>query len=779
MMKKYIFSSTLIALFFLVSLAFRPLMKENIKNKYHSSTAVYSREGSLLRLTLSNDQKFRQWVPLNKISKEIQRSLIITEDRYFNQHLGVNPWSLLRAGWTTYFGGGRKSGASTITMQLSRMLYKINSKSLPGKSFQILTSLWLEYLYSKEEILEAYLNLVPMGGNIEGVGAASLIFFQKRPSEIKWAEALLLAAIPQNPQKRTLLSRFSKELKDARLRIYQNVADLIPKTEQRLIDIDAKAASLKTLPFHAPHFTENILRRSTGNYEVQTTLDLSLQKIFEKKLNHFIEANKKNGIKNGGILLMNWKTREVLAWIGSSDYFNKDINGQVDAVTSLRSPGSALKPFIYALAIEQGVIHPGTVLKDSPKSFGSYDPENFDSEFNGPISAEDALNQSRNIPAVELVTKIKDPDFYQFLVNTGVGIPRNRDHYGHSIALGGFELSLLELVELYAVLPNKGYISKGILSLDEKRKIKTPQKILSEEAAFSTLEILSKNDLSTRKFRNLRRMSSFPVSWKTGTSSGFKDAWTLGVFGQFAMGLWFGNFSGESNRNFIGRELVAPLFFDLIDVIRLKNGITNESYFAWVPPRNVKKTSVCSVSGKLPTDNCKHRHSVTFIPGVSPIEKCDVHRQIWVSKKDGTLSCRPDPSKDRPIVFEYWSSDLLELFAKAGLPRKLPPKRGNNCSALDFVSHAELGLHPEILSPREGSTYTLRSKSESDQLIPLEANLDASSKEIFWFIDSEYIGKSFSNSALLWKARNGEFLLKAIDDLGRSSSRVLKVEYVD
>lgn len=779
-MQKKFYALTFLVLLFITGVWIARFSRHSLQSMYRSSSAVYARNGELLRLTLSNDQKYRLWVPLAKISPEIKESFLRSEDRYFFSHFGVNPWSLIRATFSTYFSDARRSGASTITMQLARMVYSINSRHPAGKLAQILAAMKIELLYSKEEILEAYLNLVPMGGNIEGVGAASLIFFRKKSSAIKWAEALTLAVIPQNPTKRTLLAGHTAELKKATLRLFPKISKLIPQEQKSLVDLEITPGKMSDLPFHTPHFIGQVLERSPTLIEIKTTLDLPLQKLLELRLRNYIQAHKYIGVRNAAAVVMNWKTSEVQAWIGSADFHNQAIAGQVDGVTSVRSPGSALKPFIYALATEEGLIHPGTILKDTPKSFGSYDPENFDGEFKGPISSEEALNQSRNLPAVELVTKLKNQDFYQFLIDSGVGIPKNKDYYGYSIALGGFELSLLELVELYALLPNRGEMTKAHITEAEIQSTKnqTHKKLLSPEASFVVLDMLSRAELQSRRFRRLSRLNTIPVSWKTGTSSGFRDAWTIGIFGQYVLGVWLGNFSGEPNQNFVGRELAAPLFFDLMDSIRLQNGINDRAQFAWNPTSNIKKVEICSISGKLPGPHCQHLSKVNFIPGTSPINHCDVHRQIWISKQDGSLSCLPDEKKDTPVIQEYWPSDILEVFAKAGLPRKLPPRFGPTCSS-KLSSHSTNGRAPEIISPREDTIYSLRSQQKSAKLIPLQANLDSSASALYWFIDNEFVGKSTSEKAFFWEARSGNFQLKAVDDLGRSSGRKLAVRYVD
>jgi penicillin-binding protein 1C len=274
-------------------------------------------------------------------------------------------------------------------------------------------------------------------------------------------------------------------------------------------------------------------------------------------------------------------------------------------------------------------------------------------------------------------------------------------------------------------------------------------------------------------------MNDIPVSWKTGTSSGFRDAWTVGISGPYVVGVWLGNFSGEANRIFIGRELAAPLFFDLVDALKVKGKRELSSLLAWSPSGKVTKVEICPVSGKIPGPHCHHHEKVWFIPGTSPIAKCEVHRQIWISKRDGSLSCKPDPAKDVPRIHEFWPSDILEIFSAAGLPRKSVPNAGPTCERSGTFDSIGRGPSPEILSPRDGTTYSLRSQADASKLIPFQGNHDSSARELFWFVNNEYIGRSHKGSSLLWKARAGDFHVKAVDDLGRSSDRKLRVQYVE
>ena len=366
-------------------------------------------------------------------------------------------------------------------------------------------------------------------------------------------------------------------------------------------------------------------------------------------------------------MLVDFRTMEVLAQAGSADFFNESISGQVDGTRSRRSPGSTLKPFIYALAIDQGLIHPRTMLSDAPRSFGGYNPENFDGEFAGPISATDALARSRNIPAVALAAQLARPTLYDFLKRGGVQLPRDESFYGLSLPLGGAEVTMEELVRLYATLANGGRLR----ALHRTPHAAEPgTRLLSPEASFLVLDMLGHvprpglNDAAGNE----------GVYWKTGTSMGFRDAWSVAVFDHYVLAIWIGNFDGRRNAAFVGRTCAGPLLFQIIDAMRTQGPRRTPPLLAPPPGANLQSVEFCAVSGQLPTAACTHRCTGWFIPGVSPITACTVHRDILIDTATGLRVSTDDGTRAlRHEIYEFWPSDLLALFEKAGVPRRRPP----------------------------------------------------------------------------------------------------------
>jgi penicillin-binding protein 1C len=457
---------------------------------------------------------------------------------------------------------------------------------------------------------------------------------------------------------------------------------------------------------------------------------------------------------------------EVRAAVGSAGFFDARIGGQVDGTRARRSPGSALKPFVYALALDQGLIHPRTVLKDSPTRFRGYDHENFDGQFLGPIAAGEALVRSRNVPAVELATRLS-PGLHDLLTRAGVGALRPEAHYGLSLVLGGAEVTMEELVALYATLANGG------LWRPLRTRLASPAapglRLVSPEAAWTVLDMLEQNPRPGPSL--LRARQGVPIAWKTGTSHGFRDAWAIGIVDHWVLAVWIGRFDGQGNPAFVGVEAAAPLFFQISDALRaglVAGPVVRRR------PAGVSRVAVCPVSGKLPGPGCQQTVETWFLPGISPIDTCDVHRSVLVDRATGLRACRDGPGT-RLQTFEFWPSDLLRLFAAAGLPRRAPPPLQPGCR-LD--EQAARGAAPTITSPQEGLVYSLRAGRVGQDPLPLIAVTDGDARELFWFVDAELVGRTPTGAPLLWSPRPGSFVIRAVDDRGRAGAARIRIEVV-
>ena len=774
-----------LALMVAIMIGIRLWPHEPLSRLAPSSTAVYDDAGHLLRLTLASDERYRLWIPLREMPASLVRGVMLHEDAWFRWHPGFNPVSLARGGWVTYVRGGNRQGGSTITMQLARLVYHLNTKTPGGKLRQAVRAFELELCYSKDDILEAYLNYAPYGRNIEGAAAASLIYFDKPVADVSLPEALTLAVIPQDPSRRVRESGnmdraddvIGSRLADARERLFKRwIADYPQDAAMApLMKLPLRLRSPEHLPFAAPHFVEEVIadrrmRSTTMPSEIHTTLDLDVQRLFERQVSAHIDHNADRGIRNAVAIAIDTRDMGIKALVGSADYKNAEIAGQVNGALAKRSPGSALKPFIYALGFDQGVLHPQTVLRDVPTSFGPFTPENFDGRFLGPVTATDALIRSRNIPAVYVASKLQSPSFYEFLKDAGVSRMASEDHYGLALVLGGGEVSPEELASLYAMLANRGLLKPLRKTADDPSA--TGVRMLSEEASFMVLDMLRQNPRPDDA--SIAQPGGLPVYWKTGTSWGFRDAWTAGIVGPYVVVVWIGNFDGAGNPAFVGVEAAAPLFFHIADALRARDPKLAEPPHA--PPKHLKRVQICLASGELPNAWCPQRGITWFIPGKSPIRVSSVHRAITVDNTTGKPACPPfDPSATHSEVYEYWPSDLAKVFRQAGIPRRAPPELPDCASD----SSADDGQAPQIVSPLRGEVYTRRISREGDERIALNATVDAGVQNLYWFVDDGFVGSTNAREPLLWQpAAAGQFTLRAVDDHGRADSRALRVDVV-
>lgn len=745
------------------------------------STAVYDANGRLLRLVLADDQRYRLWLPLQEMPQTLRDAVLLHEDAWFYRHPGVNPASLLRAAWTTYAGGGARVGGSTITMQLARLRWRLQTRTPGGKLVQIARALQLEASYSKDDILEAYLNLAPYGGNIEGVGAASLIYFDKPAAALTLPEALTLAVMPQAPTRRGRLRRDAERgdsyagagLAAARARLYARwkTKHASDTAQDASMALPITLRTPRGLPFAAPHFVEQVLGERflhpQAGPRIDTTLDLRLQRLLESRVRSHIQRARARGVRNAVAMLVDTRDMGVRALVGSANYFDDSLHGQVNGAAGKRSPGSTLKPFIYALALDQGVLHPATVLRDVPSAFGPYTPENFDGRFLGPVTAADALVRSRNIPAVTVAAQLQQPGFYQFLRDAGIARMASEGHYGLALVLGGGEVTMEELARLYAMLGNDGLLKPLRLRKEDAQAGGTA--LLSAEAAYIVRDMLRRGPRpDAHATSGLREQ---PIAWKTGTSWGFRDAWSVGVVGPYVLAVWLGNFDGAPNPALVGVDMAAPLFFSIVDGLRAARVDLAEPPRRW--PLNLKRVEVCRASGDLPNAWCPQRGWTWFIPGKSPIRTSTVHRAIAVDSVTGQAACGPfDPARMRMQVFEFWPSDLMQAFAQAGIPRRAPPV---NADCAD-VADVGVGDAPRIQSPLRATRYVLRLSRPRESAIELRATLDADVSRAFWFAGNSYIATTTRGGSAQWiPEREGRFKLSVVDDHGRVDARNVEI----
>ncbi len=749
----------------------------NLFDAVSYSQIIYDRNGNVLRMTLSADEKYRIYTPLDSVNATLKEAILLKEDKFFYFHPGVNAFSLFRAFYHTYIEGGKKIGGSTITMQVARLLYNLKTKTISGKIKQIFKAILLELQYSKSDIFETYINIAPCGGNVEGFAAGSLIYFGKEIKDISLNECLFLSILPQNPSAFHPKSQtFKKSLLETRNRLFTLWQEEYPESKNDSAQFNLPIEIQFNIPFHAPHYTTALINKFSHQQRIYSTLDLKLQKDLTRLTTRYIQRKKNMGVYNSATLLVDADNMNVIASLGSADFFNDEIEGQVNGTKSRRSPGSTLKPFIYALAMEQGLIHPMTMLKDAPVSFSEYSPDNYEKDFKGPIKAWEALVASRNVPAVTLASKLSNPDIYDFLHEINIGDLQEKGHYGLSIVLGSAEFSMEELVKLYSILSNNGTYQDLVFTLNsELINTTSPNKVLSEEVCYLIKDILRKNPNPTSVPVPINKLMNISIAYKTGTSIGFKDCWAISIFDHYILAVWLGNFNGYGNPSFNGRYLAAPLMFEIIESILPQICVADEIDALDYPPETITQINICEVSGQIAHPFCRRKVSTLYIPGKSPITKCQICREIYVNIKSGYRTFKQDGEFIKKQVYEFWPSDLLALFRRAGIPRKTPPPFDPN-EDLNLLSNT--GLPPEIVSPLKGTQYMLQPGKKTFTQLPLLANVDADVQEVYWFIDEKYIGKINSDKIQYWSLSPGKFLLGVVDDHGRSDTRIINVGIV-
>ncbi|MCL2389473.1 MAG: penicillin-binding transpeptidase domain-containing protein, partial [Elusimicrobia bacterium] len=485
------------------------------------------------------------------------------------------------------------------------------------------------------------------------------------------------------------------------------------------------------------------------------------------RVSAYIRRNAALGISNASVMLLNFRTMEVEAYIGSADFFNEYILGQVNGVLARRSPGSVMKPFIFALAADLGLIHPLTLLRDTPRYFGIFAPENSDRDFLGPVNATDALNKSRNIPAIELLLQVGADNLLDMFRKSGVRGLHNAEHYGGALAIGGFELTMEDIVRLYAMLANRGQLKELRFLRSDPIQISGYQ-LLSPEAAFLTLYMMKSNPRPDQRLRMSSRVDDLEVSWKTGTSYSFRDAWVAGVFGDYVLAVWIGSFDNSSAAQITARRVTAPLFFEIVNSVRAyKRTLSN---IARDGQNNVITTYVCAVSGDLPNRYCRRQAKTYFIPGRSPIKLCDVHRPVFICRQTGLRSPRFDEQKHNVAVYEFWSSDILSIFNQAGITFRSPPAFLPGYS-IDTLTHH--GARPQIILPTRNVIYSI--DTQRDERIPFQASTDPDASRVFWFVNDKFIGSNLPGQILMAQVDLGTYTVRAVDDLGRVSTTTLTV----
>lgn len=702
----------------------------------HSSSELLDRNGHVLYAFLNDDEQWCFERGLDTISPSLIDATIAIEDQRFYTHHGVDPIAVVRAAWQNVTQGRVASGASTLTMQLVKQVDR-HPRSIFGKIAQAVQAIRLDLRVPKPAILEAYLNTAPYGQNIVGCEAAARRYFGKPASELTVSESALLAGLPKAPSALMPLDHPDRA-RARRDRVLKRMRD-----EERITNSEyAQTLALPlTAQWHdypalAPHLAMRLHR--SGNVRA-VTIDASIQNTAERVLHQRV-ARYQDDVTNGAVMVVDVESGEVLARVGSADYFDTPGGGMFDACLAARSPGSALKPFTYALAMERQQLYPSEMLLDDSLDYGRYHPQNYDGTYRGLVSAEDALQRSLNVPAVAVLERVGEGelrDLLEALHLSTVDMPG--DYYGLGLTLGNCEVRLEEMMAAYLTLARLGeYQSPRIHT---HTAVPQPVRVLSAETCAALYEMLEQPLPAEFEYEAVRAAGIRPrVCWKTGTSSGHRDAWAFVFNKHYLVGVWLGNNNGASSKRLIGADAALPLAGRLFRALPAKTTPSWPDTAAYM-----NRIEVCAASGLPTSDYCRRTRTVSVARTLFLHRVCDMHY--------------PGPNGD---VLERWPGAA----------------RGWNLAAVDrsAARHTEQALSVEalrIVQPVDHAEYILTGEANGDR-IRLRSSLDERN-ELHWYANDRYLGRSEPNQPLLYDLAPGDHRLTCLAPNGAHRSVRIRV----
>lgn len=667
------------------------------------SSSVSDRGGRLLWVGLAEDEQYSLPVSLDRMGKWLPLVAVQVEDRRFYDHKGIDWQGLVRATFQNIREGRIVSGGSTITSQLVRLTCP-RPRTFKTKCVEFAQARSVERMLSKDEILELYLNRASFGGNIRGVRAASLAWWSKEPSDLSLAESVILVAMLKGP------TRYRPDLHPRRIRMRRN---MIIKTlvERGVVDRSVGVLAvgeplplkMAGIPGEDYLFVQQVLKRYPDRRSITSSLDRSVQSVLARVVSSAL-AGYSDSITAAAVVVDNL-SGSIRGYVGNGRFGKSSIWGWVDCCDSPRSPGSALKPFVYSMAFDDGLLSPSSLIADTPLSLSGQAPRNFDLRYRGPVSVADALSASLNVPAVRTLRMVGGNRFLQRLAKLGfMGIGKDAEHYGDSLILGGCEVTLLELVGAYTVY-SSGKMRE--LSFVEGENPGLVEPIYSEGACYLTSESL----------RNGKRGE---FASKTGTSYGFRDAWTAGWNRDWTVAVWLGDPEGASHTELVGMTAATPIVRDIM-------GYLGGRWFK--RPDSVVVRDVCSLSGLPPVSACSSLKKGFAIKGVSPSSLCPMHK--WEAGK----------------IVVVWPPEL----------------------ALSEGGKVELSAPLTITSPLEGVSYMIPPWGDVPRISLV---CEGAQEDVSWFVDGVFLKTSPTERNVFWSLISGAHRISIIDKRGRT-------DYVD
>ena len=755
------------------------------------STLLYTAETSgrevLLGARIASDGQWR-FPSGSEVPEKFAVCLTQYEDKRFWYHPGVDPFALMRAVQLNLTQSRVVSGGSTLTMQLARIAQGNQSRTVGQKVIEMLWALYLECSYSKAEILRMYASNAPFGGNVVGIEAAAWRYFGREAKDLSWAEQATLAVLPNSP---ALIhpGRNRAELKQKRdkllLRLYEK--HILDKTEYELACMEALPEKPLPLPNEAPHLLERLAIEKQEN-RIQTTVDPTLQQQVQRLVNRYVADYRSNHIYNVAALVADVESGKILAYVGNVTDQNMTTGHgyQVDVITSPRSTGSVLKPFLYAAMLNDGLILPGTLIADTPLNINGFTPQNFNKTFYGAVPAHVAIERSLNVPLVRMLSQYNTGRFMSLLKRLGMTTLRfSEDHYGASLILGGAEGSLWDLSGMYASLArmlshyrsyNGRYDRSDIHPLtpypiEEKKPIRSvtdtrlaDESLLSYASLWFMFEAMSglnrpEEEADWQQFSSMKQ-----VAWKTGTSYGGRDAWAIGVTPRYVVGVWVGNATGEGRSGLTGVGYAAPILFDIYSLL------PDVPWFDQ-PYDELEEVAVCRQSGHKASAICDEVDTV-YIPrtGIATAV-CPYHRIVHLSQ-DGQYrvnsSCESvSRMQERswfvlpPAQAYYYKNYHVEYQA-------LPPLKPG-CE--EDQSRQIAILYPE----HQAVLYLPKGFSGEREKVVMRATHARSDATLYWHLDDVYLGETRQIHQMACLVEPGNHILTLLDEDGNRRSILFEV----
>ena len=704
------------------------------------SVSVLDNNGKIIGVYLNKDE---QWhlKSTDKIPEKLKRAVMVFEDKNFYSHNGVDFSAVIRAVKDNIFEG-RRTGASTITMQVVKMAQP-KERSYFNKYLEIVHAFKLEKYYKKDEILKMYLNNAPYGGNIVGYKTVSYMYFRKSPEELTWSEAALLAVLPNSPGLMNVEKNREKLIEKRNFLLKKLYEKNFINERQYEISLKEPVPDKRySFPVLAPHLVRRLVNENKDKKIIKSTIDSEIQKKTEKAVKDYSEFLKLSGINNTAVLIINNKNYEVTAYAGSQDFYDFKNNGQVDGITAKRSPGSLLKPFLYAKVIDEGIAAPQSKIPDVPLYFSNFSPQNANKKYYGMIEMRDALIKSLNIPFVELLKDYGEDKFFYFLKDILNFEDRNPERYGLSLILGTKEFTMEEIGILYSGLANYGNFKNLKYT---KESTEEERQLLTKGASYLTLTTM--RELERPGMEKFYREKN-PVSWKTGTSHGRRDGWAAGITPEWTVVVWTGNFTGEGNPNLTGVYTGGNLLFNILKILP-----KTEKEFDM--PSDLKKIKVDKETGYRLKYDVPYKE-IFYPKDAKPLKASPYYKKIFVNKNGEEIDSRDESFNEREEKYILvYPLEVVNYFVR------------ENLDVSNIFSEKTAKKTIKFIYPKNNLKIIVPKDFDGEKsLIVKIANIK--NQELYWYVNKEYAGKSREKERS-FNFKKGKYEITVVSESGETA----------